>query len=77
MEEIRPSIPSGMSMAQFALKWILMFNAVTCAIPGGKSPEQVADNCRASDLPSLPPKTMETMAQLYKDKIAPLVHQRW
>ena len=77
VEEIRSLLPAGMSMAQFALKWILMFNAVTCAIPGGKSPEQVKDNCRASDLPSLPPKIMEAIGELYKDKIAPFVHQRW
>jgi len=25
-----------------------MFDAVTCAIPGGKRPPQVADNCKAS-----------------------------
>ncbi len=36
--------PVGMSMPQFALRWILMFDAVSCAIPGGKRPEQVADN---------------------------------
>jgi aryl-alcohol dehydrogenase-like predicted oxidoreductase len=77
VEKIRPLVPSGMSMAQFALRWILMFDAVSCAIPGGKSPEQVMDNCRASDLPSLSLKTMEAISQLYKDKIAPLVHQRW
>ncbi len=77
VDQIRPLVPSGMSMAQFALKWILMFDAVSCAIPGGKSPEQVADNCRASDLPSLPPEIMDAIARLYKDKIAPLVHQRW
>ena len=46
-------LPPGVSMAQFALRWILMFDAVTCAIPGGKRPEQVADNCAASDLPPL------------------------
>jgi aryl-alcohol dehydrogenase-like predicted oxidoreductase len=77
VDGIRPFVPSGTSMAQFALKWILMFDAVSCAIPGGKSPEQVADNCRASDLPSLPPETMEAIHGLYRDKIAPLVHQRW
>ncbi len=77
VDQIRPLVPSGMSMAQFALKWILMFDAVSCAIPGGKSPEQVADNCRASDLSSLPLEIMDAIEGLYKNKIAPLVHQRW
>jgi aryl-alcohol dehydrogenase-like predicted oxidoreductase len=77
VEEIRAVLPPGMSMAQFALKWICMFDAVSCAIPGGKTPEQVADNCRASDLPSLPPAVMEKVHEIYKREIAPLVHQRW
>src|SRR3954447_8229000 len=53
VERLRTLVPKGMSMTQFALKWILSFSAVSCAIPGGKTPEQVRDNCRASELPSL------------------------
>ncbi|HEY3938737.1 MAG TPA: aldo/keto reductase [Bryobacteraceae bacterium] len=75
--EIRPLAPPGVSMAQFALRWILMFDAVSCAIPGGKNPAQVADNCAASDLPPLSPKTMQAVEAIYGEKIAPLVHQRW
>ncbi len=77
VEELRRLVPDGISMAQFALRWILMFDAVTCAIPGGKRPQQVADNCRASDLPPLLPQTMQAIEAIYKDKIASLVHQRW
>jgi aryl-alcohol dehydrogenase-like predicted oxidoreductase len=77
VDEIRPLVPSGMSMAQFALKWILMSDAVSCAIPGGKSPQQVADNGHASDLPTLSPETMNAIAEIYRDRIAPLVHHRW
>ena len=51
-------LPPGVSMAQFALRWILMFDAVTCAIPGAKRPSQVADNCAASDLPPLSDRAM-------------------
>jgi aryl-alcohol dehydrogenase-like predicted oxidoreductase len=57
VEELRELVPPEVSMSQFALRWILMFDAVTCAIPGGKRPEQVADNCRASDIPPLAPDT--------------------
>jgi aryl-alcohol dehydrogenase-like predicted oxidoreductase len=77
VEEIRRLAPQGASMAQFALRWILMFEAVTCAIPGAKKPEQVADNCQASDLPALPPETMAAVETIYSKRIAPLVHQRW
>ncbi len=64
-------------MAQFALRWILMFDAVTCAIPGGKRPEQVAENCAASDLPALSDAAMARIRNIYDAKIRAGVHQRW
>jgi aryl-alcohol dehydrogenase-like predicted oxidoreductase len=77
VEEIRQLLPVGVSMSQFALRWILMFDAVSCAIPGGKRPEQVADNCHASDLAPLSAKIMTAIKRIYDEKIAPQVHQRW
>jgi aryl-alcohol dehydrogenase-like predicted oxidoreductase len=77
VDEIRALVPAGTSMSQFALRWILMFDAVTCAIPGGKRPSQVADNAHASDLPPLTPEAMEGIRNIYDTKIRPLVHQRW
>jgi len=77
VEEIRRLLPAGVSMSQFALRWILMFDAVSCAIPGGKRPEQVAENCHASDLPPLAPETVAKVESIYNDKIRPLVHHRW
>ena len=77
VEELRGLVPAGMTMPQFALKWILMFDAVTCAIPGGKRPEQVADNARASELPALSDEVMAGVKRVYDEKIRALVHQRW
>jgi aryl-alcohol dehydrogenase-like predicted oxidoreductase len=77
VEEIRRLVPAGVTMAQFALRWILMFDAVTCAIPGAKRPSQAADNCAASDLPPLSDEAMRAIEALYNTKIGPLVHQRW
>jgi aryl-alcohol dehydrogenase-like predicted oxidoreductase len=77
IEEIRAVVPEGMSMARFALRWILMFPAVSCAIPGAKRPSQVKENCAASDLPALSAETMATVERIYDAKIRPLVHQRW
>ena len=77
VEEIRSLLPEGVSMSQFALRWILMFDAVSCAIPGGKRPDQVADNCRASNLPPLTSDTMAAVRHIYDEKIRPLVHHRW
>jgi aryl-alcohol dehydrogenase-like predicted oxidoreductase len=77
VEEIRSLLPPGVSMAQFALRWILMFDAVTCAIPGGKRPSQVADNCAASDLPELSEGAMSAIRDLYDSRIRGCVHQHW
>jgi aryl-alcohol dehydrogenase-like predicted oxidoreductase len=77
VDEIRALLPAGTSMAQFALRWILMFDAVTCAIPGGKRPDQVTENCRASDLPPLSREIMAAVGKIYDEKIRPGVHQRW
>ena len=77
VEEMRALRSNGVSMSQLALRWILMFDAVTCAIPGGKRPDQVADNCHASDLPPLTPEQMVGVRRIYDAKIRLLVHHRW
>jgi aryl-alcohol dehydrogenase-like predicted oxidoreductase len=77
VEELRALIPTGMTMAQFALRWILMFDAVTCAIPGAKRPAQVEDNVASADLQPLSAETMTAVNQLYNERIRPLVHHYW
>ncbi len=77
VEEIRALLPAGVTMAQFALRWILMHDAVTCAIPGGKRPSQVEENVAAADLPAISDETMQRIRDLYTAKIRPLVHQYW
>ena len=64
-------------MAQFALRWILLFDAVTCPIPGAKRPSQVQENVAAADFPDIPEDTMRKIDELYREKIKPLVHQYW
>lgn len=77
VEQLRALVPERMTMAQFALRWILMHEAVTCAIPGAKTPAQEEDNVRAADFPPLSAEVMSAVAKLYADEIKPLVHQRW
>jgi len=60
-----------------ALRWILMFAAVTCAIPGAKRPEQVQDNVTAAELPPLSAETMAKIQALYDAEVRPLVHHYW
>jgi len=77
VERLRPLVPAGATLAQFALQWILSFPAVTCVIPGARRPSQVADNAHAADLPPLSPATLAAVQEIYDDAIRPLVHQRW
>jgi aryl-alcohol dehydrogenase-like predicted oxidoreductase len=64
-------------MAQMALRWILMFPAVTCTIPGAKRPSQAKDNVAAAALPPLPDATMRTIREIYDRDVRPHVHQYW
>ncbi len=77
VEELREICPPGMSMVQFALRWILMFDAVTCAIPGAKRPSQAEENFSAADLPALSDETMAAVRQIYEQKIKNEVHHLW
>ena len=77
VDALRKLLPPGVTMTQFALRWILMFDAVTCAIPGGKRPGQVAENCAASDLQPLPDAAMAAVRDVYERRIRGMVHQRW
>jgi len=77
VEELRAVCPPGWTLSQFALRWILMFDAVTCAIPGAKRPEQVEENCAAADLPPLSEAAMAAVPRIYDQYIRPQVHYRW
>jgi aryl-alcohol dehydrogenase-like predicted oxidoreductase len=77
VEELRPLVPSGWSMAQFALRWILSFPAVTCTIPGAKRPSQVEENVAAADLHPISPEVLEQVQNIYDSRIKRLVHQYW
>jgi aryl-alcohol dehydrogenase-like predicted oxidoreductase len=77
VEALRPLVPRGMTLAQMALRWILMFPAVTCAIPGAKRPSQVEENVSAVTLPPLPEQTLEGIKALYDHRVRTLVHHYW
>ncbi len=77
IDELKAICPPGMSLAQFALRWILMFDAVTCAIPGAKRPSQAEDNFTAADLAPLSEATMAQVRSIYDRHIRKLVHHYW
>ncbi|KQV85651.1 aldo/keto reductase [Rhizobacter sp. Root1221] len=77
VEALRPLVPAGMSLPQFALRWIAMNPAVTCAIPGGRRASQVEDNLAAADLPPLSPAQMAGVEDIYRRFARSEVHHRW
>ena len=77
VEELEEICPKRMSMAQFALRWILMFDAVTCTIPGVKRPSQAEENFTSSNLPPLSDETMQKVKSIYDKYIRELVHHYW
>ena len=77
VERLRPLVPEGATLTQLALKWILMFDAVTCAIPGARTEQQARDNAAAASLPALDQKTMDAARAVYDEYIRPHVHDSW
>ncbi len=77
VEEIRKLVPEGMTMAQFALRWVLMHDAVTVAIPGARNAEQASGNASSSGMPAVSQSTMQALAQIYDHHAKAQVHQRW
>jgi aryl-alcohol dehydrogenase-like predicted oxidoreductase len=77
VEQLKTICPPGMSMTQFALRWILMFDAVSCAIPGAKRPSQVDENFTASEFAPIPDEIMVQVREIYDRYIRTLVHHYW
>ncbi|HEX6552885.1 MAG TPA: aldo/keto reductase [Ktedonobacteraceae bacterium] len=77
VEALRPLVPQGATLAQLALRWILMFPEVTSAIPGAKSPEQAENNVKAAELPPLSDETMQRVREVYDTYIRSQVQDRW
>jgi aryl-alcohol dehydrogenase-like predicted oxidoreductase len=77
VERLRPLVPEGATMAQFALRWILMHDGVTTTIPGAKSPEQARANAAAADVAPLSDDVLAQARAVYDELVAPHVHQRW
>ena len=61
--------PDGWDMAQFALRWILDFDAVSTVIAGASKPEQVRSNAEAANLPPLPESLHADLARFYGERV--------
>ncbi len=76
-EELKELVPEGYTLAQLALRWILMHPAVSCAIPGAKRPDQAEDNLAAAQMPPLSDEAMNRIREIYDNYIRPEVHHQW
>ncbi len=77
VEKVRPLFSGDTTMAKFALRWILMFDAVAVAIPGARNPSQARSNAEAADLPAISQAAMQEIRSIYDTYIKQYVHQRW
>jgi len=77
VDALRPHVPEDATMAQFALRWILDFDAVSTVIPGSTSPEHIRQNVAAADRPSLDDDRREAVAEVYDEYVREHVHHRW
>ncbi len=76
-EELKELVPEGYTLAQLALRWILMHPAVSCAIPGAKRTDQVDDNVAAAEMPPLSEELMDRIREIYDSSIRQEVHHLW
>jgi aryl-alcohol dehydrogenase-like predicted oxidoreductase len=76
-EELKELVPEGYTLAQLALRWILMHPAVSCAIPGAKRTDQVDDNVAAGDMPPLSDEVMDRIREIYDRNVRQEVHHLW
>jgi len=77
VDDLRVLVPANVSLTQFALRWILMFDAVTSAIPGARTPEQARENAAAANVAPLDSTIMDAVRRVYDARIRPEVHARW
>jgi aryl-alcohol dehydrogenase-like predicted oxidoreductase len=77
VEDLRALVPVDATLAQFALRWILMWDAVSCAIPGARTAAQARENAAAADLRPLSVETLAAVREVYDRHVRSHVHQRW
>jgi aryl-alcohol dehydrogenase-like predicted oxidoreductase len=77
VRQLRPLVPEGATMAQFALRWVLDQPGVTVVIPGARNPGQAQGNAAAAGLAPLPPATLDGVRAVYDELIRPQIHDKW
>ena len=77
VEELKRLLDPGVTLAQFALRWVIDQPGVSTVIPGARNPEQVRGNAAAAALPPLRPEQLAGVADVYDRLLRAHVHDRW
>jgi aryl-alcohol dehydrogenase-like predicted oxidoreductase len=77
VERLRPLVPEGATLAQFALRWIVDQPGVSVVIPGARNADQARANAAAAAIPPLGPDVHKAVQDVYDELIRPQVHDRW
>lgn len=77
VEELKTVFEDNHALATYALRWVLMFEQVSCVIPGASSPTQVEKNVLASKLAPLSESQMQAVKSIYDKYFKASIHQLW
>jgi aryl-alcohol dehydrogenase-like predicted oxidoreductase len=77
VRELETLLDPGMSLAQFALRWVIDQPGVSTVIPGARNPEQVRGNAASAAQPPLRDDQLAGVQGVYDRLLRPLVHDRW
>ena len=77
VEELKRLVGPEMTLAQFALRWVIDQPGVSTVIPGARNPEQVRANAAAANLPSLSKDQLRGVADIYDRLLREHVHDHW
>ncbi|MCO6475736.1 MAG: aldo/keto reductase [Phaeodactylibacter sp.] len=75
--ELQELFPGRENLAPIALRWVLMYEEVSCVIPGASKETQVVSNYSAENLPPLSMEQMEGVKEVYEKYFKKVVHQLW
>jgi aryl-alcohol dehydrogenase-like predicted oxidoreductase len=75
--ELAELVDPGVTLAQFALRWVIDQPGVSTVIPGARNPEQVRGNAASACLPPLREDQLERVRDVYDRLVRPHVHERW
>jgi aryl-alcohol dehydrogenase-like predicted oxidoreductase len=75
--ELTELVDPGMTLAQFALRWVIDQDGVSTVIPGARNAEQARANAQAASLPALRPEQLAGVQDVYDRLIRRHVHDRW